>query len=118
MASGVRRIEAITGRATLECMRGNCCTINAGRGAEKPSPGELREAMQEIQEIRELRHMVDAFKARDAMGEAGASSWAPKDVGGLKVLTATLNDAGRRPSAQDGRLPGDKDLEAVWPVPA
>ena len=114
VASGVRRIEAITGRATLECMRGNCCTINAVAEALKAKPADIvSKAMQEIQEIRELRHMVDAFRAKDAMGEAGRFLMGAKDVDGLKVLTATLNDAGADQLRKMGDFLKDKDANVV-----
>ena len=114
VASGVRRIEAITGQATLECMRGNCCTINAVAEALKAKPADIvSKAMQEIQEIRELRHMVDAFRAKDAMGEAGRFLMGAKDVDGLKVLTATLNDAGADQLRKMGDFLKDKDANVV-----
>ena len=114
VASGVRRIEAITGRATLECMRGNCCTINAVAEALKAKPADIvSKAMQEIQEIRELRHMVDAFRAKDAMGEAGRFLMGAKDVDGLKVLTATLNDAGADQLRKMGDFLRDKAPDVV-----
>lgn len=95
-------------------MRGNCCTINAVAEALKAKPADIvSKAMQEIQEIRELRHMVDAFRAKDAMGEAGRFLMGAKDVDGLKVLTATLNDAGADQLRKMGDFLKDKDANVV-----
>ena len=94
VASGVRRIEATTGLASLEVMNRNQEVIFQAAAALKAKPGELREkAVQSMEEIRELRHVVEAFKAREAVNEAGQFLMGAKEVGDLKVITATLHDA-------------------------
>ena len=114
VASGVRRIEAITGHATLACIRDNCCTINAVSEALKTKPAELvQKALQESQEIRELRHAVESFKAKEAVGEASNFLMGAREVGGLKVLTATLNDAEAERLRKMGDFLRDKDQRVV-----
>ena len=114
VASGVRRIEAITGHATLACIRDNCCTINAVSEALKTKPAELvQKALQESQEIRELRHAVESFKAKEAVGEASNFLMGAREVGGLKVLTATLNDAEAERLRKMGDFLRDKDPSVV-----
>ena len=114
VASGVRRIEATTGRATLECMHSHCCTINAMAETLKAKPADLvSKAAQEIQEIRALRHAVEAFKAREAVGEAGRFLMGAKSVGGLKVVTATLDDADADRLRKMGDFLRDKDQTVV-----
>ena len=114
VASGVRRIEAITGHATLACIRDNCCTINAVSEALKTKPAELvQKALQESQEIRELRHAVESFKTREAVGEASNFLMGAREVGGLKVLTATLNDAEAERLRKMGDFLRDKDQRVV-----
>ena len=94
VASGVRRIEATTGQVSLDVMNRNQETLFQAAAILKAKPGELREkAEQSMNEIRELRHLVEAFKAKQAVNEAGQFLMGAKDVGGLKVLTATLDDA-------------------------
>ena len=94
VASGVRRIEATTGLASLEVMNRNQEMLFQAAAALKAKPGELREkAVQNMEELRELRHMVEAFKAKEAVSEAGQFLMGAKDVGGLKLVTATLADA-------------------------
>ena len=114
VASGVRRIEATTGRATLECMHSHCCTINAMAETLKAKPADLvSKAAQEIQEIRALRHAVEAFKAREAVGEAGRFLMGAKSVGGLKIVTATLDDADADRLRKMGDFLRDKDQTVV-----
>lgn len=114
VASGVRRIEAITGHATLACIRDNCCTISAVSEALKTKPAELvQKALQDSQEIRELRHAVESFKTREAVGEASNFLMGAREVGGLKVLTATLNDAEAERLRKMGDFLRDKDQRVV-----
>ncbi|WP_417092338.1 alanine--tRNA ligase [Intestinimonas timonensis] len=94
VASGVRRIEATTGLASLEVMNRNQELLFQAAAALKAKPGELREkAIQNVEELKELRHVVEAFKAKEAVNEAGQFLMGAKEVGGLKVVTATLADA-------------------------
>ena len=57
--------------------------------------------------------MVDAFKAKDAIGEAGRFLMGAKDVGGLKVLTASLADADADRLRKMGDFLRDKDAAVV-----
>ena len=94
VASGVRRIEATTGLASLAVMNRNQEMLFEAAAALKAKPAELREkAVQNMEELKELRHVVEAFKAKEALNEAGQFLMGAKDVGGLKVVTATLHDA-------------------------
>lgn len=79
VASGVRRIEAITGKKTLECMHNNCCTINAVAETLRAKPDEVvAKAAQEIQEIRELKQVIEKMKDREFLTEAGpVPGWGP-----------------------------------------
>jgi alanyl-tRNA synthetase len=94
VASGVRRIEATTGLESLRVMNRNQELLFEAAAALKAKPGELREkAMQNMEELKQLRHVVENFKAKEALSEAGQFLMGAKDVGGLKVVTATLADA-------------------------
>ena len=94
VASGVRRIEATTGRASLEVMNRNQEMLVQAAAAIKAKPGELREKAEVLMgEVKELRQAVEKFKSREAMGQAERFLFAAHEVGGLKVLTATVSDA-------------------------
>ena len=116
VASGVRRIEAITGLETLKNMNDNRSTILAVAETLKTKPAEVvAKANQEMQNIRELRHAVEAFKAKEALGEARSFLLGAKDLGGLKVVTATLPEADGDKLRSMGDFLRDKD-EAVVAV--
>ena len=114
VASGVRRIEATTGAQSLKIMNQNQQKLFEAAAVLKTKPGELREkAEQTICELRELRHLVEGFKAREAVNQAGNFLMGAKDVGGLKVLTATLNDADADRLRKMGDFLRDKDSSVV-----
>ena len=114
VASGVRRIEATTGAQSLKIMNQNQQKLFEAAAVLKTKTSELREkAEQTISELRELRHMVEGFKAREAVNQAGNFLMGAKDVGGLKVLTATLNDADADRLRKMGDFLRDKDSSVV-----
>ena len=94
VASGVRRIEATTGRASLEFLNRAQEALFDAAAMLKAKPANLRERLQQmLEEGRTLRHMVEKYKAREAAGEADRFLFGAREVGGLKVITAALNDA-------------------------
>ena len=114
VASGVRRIEATTGLASLEVMNRNQEMLFQAAAALKAKPGELREkAVQNMEELKELRHMVEVFKAKEAVSEAGQFLMGAKEVGGLKVVTATLADADADRLRKMGDFLRDKSQSVV-----
>ncbi|WP_300297831.1 alanine--tRNA ligase [uncultured Intestinimonas sp.] len=114
VASGVRRIEATTGLESLRVMDRNQEVLFQAAAALKAKPGELREkAAQSMEEIKELRHMVGAYKAREAISQAGQFLMGAKDVGGLKVVTATLGDVEADTLRKMGDFLRDKDASVA-----
>ncbi|NCE64835.1 alanine--tRNA ligase [Pseudoflavonifractor sp. 524-17] len=110
VASGVRRIEATTGALSLEIMNRNQKLLFEAAAVLKTRPGELREkAIQNTEELKELRRLVEHFKSKEAVGEAGRFLMGAKDVGGLKVLTAALSDADASRLRKMGDFLRDKD---------
>ena len=104
VASGVRRIEATTGKKTLECMYNNCCTINTVAEALKAKPAEiLAKAEQQVAEIRGLKQAVEKLKAREFLSEADQFLLNAKVIAGLKVVAFSRNGI----SADDMRKLGD-----------
>ncbi len=94
VASGVRRIEATTGKASLDVMNRNQELLFQAAAVLKAKPGELREkAQQNMEELRELRHMLEKFKAKEAAGETDRIMFGAHEVGGLRVITATVPEA-------------------------
>ena len=114
VASGVRRIEATTGKASLEVMNRNQELLFQAAAAIKAKPGELREKAEVLMsEVKELRQAVEKFKAREAMGQAERFLFAAHEVGGLKVLTATVPDADAGKLRSMGDFLKDKEPNVV-----
>ena len=95
VASGVRRIEAITGKATLEsyyATRSNLAVLSSLLKAGSPDElvGKLE---QNIATIREMRSKLDAAAAKDAGGKAAQLLAAARDIGGMKVIASIIEKA-------------------------
>ena len=114
VASGVRRIEATTGLATLETMEDHQTILFEAASALKVKPHDLTAKItQELEEMRQLRHSVEAFKTREAAGEVSNFLMGAKEVGGLKVLTATVPNADAAKLRQMGDMLRDKASSMV-----
>ena len=114
VASGVRRIEATTGRASLEVMNRNQEMLFQAAAAIKAKPGELRDkAVVLMNEVKELRQAVEKFKTREAMGQAERYLFGAHEVGGLKVLTATVAEADAGKLRSMGDFLKDKEPNVV-----
>ena len=114
VASGVRRIEATTGQASLDVMNRNQEMLFQAAAALKAKPGELREkAKQTMLEVKTLHQMVEKFKAKESAGEADRFLFGARQVGELKVLTATIADADANKLRQMGDMLRDKAPNVV-----
>ena len=114
VASGVRRIEATTGKASLDVMNRNQEMLFQAAAALKAKPGELREkAEQTMLEVKTLHQMVEKFKAKESAGEAERFLFGARQVGELKVLTATIADADANKLRQMGDMLRDKAPNVV-----
>ena len=114
VASGVRRIEATTGQASLDVMNRNQEMLFQAAAALKAKPGELREkAEQTMLEVKTLHQMVEKFKVKESAGEADRFLFGARQVGELKVLTATIADADANKLRQMGDMLRDKAPNVV-----
>ena len=95
VASGVRRIEAITGNATLELLRASRAQLAEISGILRANaPDEIAGKLeQNMMTIRELRAKVDSAISKESDGEARRILSGAKDIGGLKVIAAIVDDA-------------------------
>ena len=99
VASGVRRIEATTGKRSLEIMNRNQAMLFEAAAVLKAKPGELREKAKAVMaEVKQLHQAVEKFEAEASLGQAQQFLMAAKDVGELKVLTV------HRPGLDAGAL--------------
>jgi alanyl-tRNA synthetase len=110
VASGVRRIEAITGKVCLDDMSKNRELIYATCAQLKVKPSELSDKIQtQLEEIKNLKKSIESFKAKEAAGEVDRFLFGSRSVGGLKVLTAMIPNADPNKLRQMGDMLRDKD---------
>ena len=114
VASGVRRIEATTGRVSLETMNRNQELIFKAAAALKAKPGELREkAEAAMAEMKALRQRIDKLLAKEAAGETDRILFGAHELGGLKVITATVPEADAARLRQMGDILKDREPNVV-----
>ena len=114
VASGVRRIEATTGQASLDTMERNQEMLFRAAATLKVKPGDLREKAEAmVGEMKQLHQALEAFRSREAAGNAERILFAAHEVGGLKVVTATVPDADAARLRTMGDFLRDKDPKVV-----
>ena len=94
VASGVRRIEALTGNATLELLRSDRKYLSDIAGVLKANaPEEIAGKLeQNLAVMRELRLKLDAAMSKESDGDARRILTGARDIGGLKVITTIIDD--------------------------
>ena len=114
VASGVRRIEAITGPAVLDEIDRFQKTLLKTAEALKTTPAELlRKAEATVLEMKELRQQMEAMKDKLLSGELQQLTASAQEVKGLHVLTAVRNGMSVPDLRKFGDLLRDKDPNVV-----
>lgn len=115
VASGVRRIEATVGLATLHKMDENQQKLDELVATLKVNhPSELiSKVEQQINELRDLRRAMDSIQAKEATTEAEKILQTAKNFGGLKILTASIKGADSDRLRQIGDYLRDKAANIV-----
>ena len=114
VASGVRRIEAVTGKACLTDMAKNRELIYTACSQLKVKPAELMEKLQaQAEEMKELKRTIDTFKAKEAAGEVDRFLFGAHTIGEVKVLTAMIPGADAGKLRQMGDMLRDKEPNVV-----
>ena len=104
VASGVRRIEAVTGQVFLDLVDELNARILQAAEVLKTTPAELfHKAQSSMAEIRELHQVIDRMKDKLLAGDVDSLLFSAKEVGGLKVITGSRQDT----DAADLRKLGD-----------
>ena len=97
VASGVRRVEAITGVNAVAYLQQLESTVNQAAGALKASPAELQNRIgQVLDQLRGLEKEVAQLKGRLASSQGDELVAQAVDVNGIKVLAAQLDGADAR----------------------
>ena len=114
VASGVRRIEATTGKVSLEETRHGRTTLLKAAQFFKTAPSSILERMeQQANEMKELRQAVEKFKAEASLGEAKQVMASAKAVGGLHIITSTRQGLDANALRTMGDFLRDKDPVVV-----
>lgn len=104
VASGVRRIEAVTGKAYMRRAEETQAAVARVAEVFRTSPAELEHKSESlVGELRELRRRLEQMQDKLRNGEIENLLTSAKPVGGLRVLTFTREGA----STEDLRRMGD-----------
>ena len=114
VASGVRRIEAYTGKACMARLE-NAQEVLADAAAKlKVKPADLSSKIQSnLDEIKELKRQIEQYQAKDASGAVEKLLESAKEIGGVKVLTAKVSGMDAAKLRQMGDMLRDKAANIV-----
>ena len=114
VASGVRRIEAYTGKACMARMENAQAALAEASAKLKVKPADLAGKIQaNLDEIKELKRQIEQYKAKDACGEVDKLLAEAKEIGGMKVLTAKVSGMDAAKLRQMGDMLRDKAANIV-----
>ncbi len=114
VASGVRRIEAITGKAFLESMERNRQRLYAAANELKVRPSELQDKIHNtVEELKALKRTIEQYKAKEAAGAVDTMLSGAKAVGNVRVLTKFIEGSDPGKLRQLGDVLRDKDASIV-----
>ncbi len=114
VASGVRRIEAITGKAFIESMEKNRQRLYAAANVLKVKPSELQDKLHSmVEESKNLKRTIESYQAKETANQVNQFLFGARQIGGLHVLTALVNDADAAKLRQMGDTLRDKDPSVV-----
>ena len=114
VASGVRRIEAITGKACLERMEKSQKMLFEAAARLKTKPAELTNRIQTyMDEVKDLKRAIEQYKSKEAAGDVERFLFGSRNVRGFKVLTAMVPKADANRLRQMGDLLREKEPNVV-----
>jgi alanyl-tRNA synthetase len=95
IASGIRRIEAVTGEGALDAVRATDATLKRVAGALRATPGELEgKVTQLLEQQKKLEREVSGLRSKLATGGGAADLVAQAvKVNGVNVLAARIEGA-------------------------
>ena len=114
VASGVRRVEAITGKAFMQRVDESNLKIARAADTLKTNPAELLSRLDGVMgEMRDMRQNVDKLKDKLLSGDVERFLFAAKNIGGLHIVTTTRTDLDANDMRKMGDFLRDKDPKIV-----
>ncbi len=114
VASGVRRIEAITGAGFIADAAKTRDLVAKVAATVKAKPADLEEKLAaQMEEIKALKKEIEQFKAKEAAGAVDKMLSEAAQVGAVKVLTVKVPGADAGKLRQMGDVLRDKDESVV-----
>ena len=114
VASGVRRVEAITGKAYLREMEAVNHRMYAAAEVLHAKPADLiAKAKGFTAELKEARQSVERMKEKILHSDVDRFLYASKNIGGIKVITTTRTDLEAGDLRKLGDFLRDKDPDTV-----
>ena len=114
VASGVRRIEAYTGKKTTELLQQKLDEIAEIAALFRANPADaLQKVQQQSAELKEAKRIIEQYKAKESSGSADDILKSAKEICGVHVTTAKLSDADANALRKLGDVLRDKDAAVV-----
>jgi alanyl-tRNA synthetase len=94
IASGIRRIEAVTGEGALEAVRGAEATLKRVAGSLRATPAELEgKVAQLLEQQKKLEREISSLRAKLATGGSADLAAQAVKINGVSVLAARIEGA-------------------------
>ncbi len=94
IGAGLRRVEAVTGHAALKYVHEAEDRLHETAHALGSSVVEVVSAAERaVQSAKDAQREIDKLKSRDAADRAGSLAEAAEDLGGVRLVTASLDTA-------------------------
>lgn len=91
VAAGIRRIEALTGRAAEAYLRRRNATVEGIAAKLQTQPDQLESRVEQLlQELATSRRQIAQYQRNDALRQAELLSTRAKDAAGVPVVAATV----------------------------
>ena len=115
VASGVRRIEAITGKAfTRDAAKTRELVLDACAAVKVKNAADLSDKLTaQLEEIKALKKEIESYKAKEAAGAVDKMLSSAAQVGSVKVLTMPMGEADANALRQMGDVLKDKEPAVV-----
>ncbi len=114
VASGVRRVEAVTGKAFMQRVDATNRTIHEAAAVLKTNPAEVITRLEgTLTEMKEMRQNIDKLKDKVLSGDVERFLFAAKKICGMNVITTTRPDLEVADVRKMGDFLRDKDPKVV-----